>query len=41
MSLGDFLNWEFIMPHYTNKQKQEILKELKKMKQKLPEEQRR
>jgi predicted Fe-S protein YdhL (DUF1289 family) len=38
MPFGDLLNWDFIMPKYTDKQKEEILQELEKRKQQKKEE---
>jgi phosphoribosyl-ATP pyrophosphohydrolase len=33
MPVGDLLNWDFIMPKYTDKQWENIIKELEKRKQ--------
>jgi len=30
MPVGDLLNWDFILPRYTDKQKEEFLKEIQK-----------
>ena len=38
MPVGDLLNWDFIMPKYTDKQKEEILRELQKKRQEEEEE---
>jgi phosphoribosyl-ATP pyrophosphohydrolase len=38
MPVGDLLNWDFIMPKYTDKQWENIIKELEKRKQQKKEE---
>jgi hypothetical protein len=38
MPVGDLLNWDFILPRYTDKQKEEFLKEIQKKRQELQKE---